>query len=398
VRRLFHIGKCRRACIEQSLHPLVFDMLILMQPAKIRLHLVHGTWAKGFWGTAPAWSEAGEPAYQSLLTKLPANTQFESFNWSGRNSIAARTRAANDLREHLRCSLREHPKDCHVLLAHSHGGTIANEAVRGSDLDGTVRGLICLATPFAYLVSPSLGRLQTGILALASLCYAAYWTGLMALMPWIPQFLGTLAFVSLVGVKSLLAFLMVAIIAKASFERRTPILQPSGPMNTPVFLLRGSRDEASLLLAEAQLFDTFCAAFANAHEVTQARVRQPLSLIAYTLVYVICLAIGVYVATHLAPAHVGDEALEVLAIGVYAPAVAGLVYYLGYAVISMGAGHWSILHWLSSVVEVEAAPPNTVCQMYVFSELDTRGLRHGLYEDRHVLERVAKIVQSIASP
>lgn len=74
------------------------------------------------------------------------------------------------------------------------------------------------------------------------------------------------------------------------------------------------------------------------------------------------------------------------------------MYLLGYAVIALGAGHLNILQWLSSVVEVEAAPPNTSCQIYVFSTLDTSGLRHGMYEDGEVLGHVAELAKSIADP
>lgn len=372
-----------------------------MKATRIRLHLVHGTWAKGLRGTARAWSEPGEAAYECLQSKLPANSQFESFTWSGRNSMAARTIAANDLQQHLRQSLREHPRDCHIVLAHSHGGTVANQAVTGCDLDGAIRGLICLATPFAYLVSPSLGRLQTGILALASVLYVIYWTALLAWMPWIPEFLGTFAFAGLVAAKSLFAFYSVAVIAKAQFETKTATLRPSGPQKTSVFLLRGSRDEASLLLTEAQLFDMVCAAFARLNDVTQPTIRRPLTWVGYALVYASCSALGVYAAMRLAPVlipHVGGDAVEIMGVFVYGPAVAGAVYLLGYAAIAVGVGHWNFLHWLSSVVEVEAAPPNTTCQMYVFAELDTSGLRHGLYEDDQVLGRVAELVQSIANP
>lgn len=374
-------------------------MLVSTRLEKIRLHLVHGTWAKGLWGTAPIWSEPGESAYQNLLSKLPANTQFESFNWSGRNSISARAKAAEELQAHLRRSLCEHPNDCHIVVAHSHGGTVANEAVRGSDIDGAVRGLICLATPFAYLAQPTLGRLQTGILALTSLCYAAYWSALLAFLPWIPLLLGTSMFAALVAVKSLIAFFLVLIIAKSSFEARITTSRPSGPSDTPIFLLRGSRDEASLLLAEAQLFDTFCAAVAGAHDVTQSTIRRPLTFVCYGLAYLLFSAIGLYVVTHLSPVLfplIEGDVLWIMGFFVYAPAVAGMVYFLGYAMVAMGGGHWNVRHWLSSVVEVEAAPPNTACQMYVFSELDTPRLRHGLYDDIQVLEHVAKIVQSIA--
>lgn len=204
-------------------------MLRLLKPMRIRLHVVHGTWAKGLRGTKRVWSEPGNTAYERLQTKLPASSQLESFTWSGSNSMAARTKAATDLKQHLRQSLREHPKDCHIVLAHSHGGAVANQAVTCSDLDGSIRGLICLATPFAYLVSPSLGRLQTGILALTTVLYAIYWTVLLAWTPWIPEFLGITFFSALVAAKSLVAFWLVASIAKNQFDTKTAISRQCGP-------------------------------------------------------------------------------------------------------------------------------------------------------------------------
>lgn len=286
-----------------------------------------------------------------------------------------------------------------MVLAHSHGGTVAHQAVSGSDLDGTIRGLICLATPFVYLVSPSLNRLQTGILALTSVLYAIYWTVLLTWLPWIPEFLGILPLAAVIAIKGLLAFVLVAVIAKSGFEAQTTAFSPSNPNRTPLFLLRGSRDEASLLLAEAQIVDSICAAFAALNDVTQPTIRRPLTWVGYALVYTSCSALGIYAATRLAPAllpRLGGDAVAIIGMFAYGPAVAGLVYIVGYAAIAIGAGHWSVLRWLSSAVEVEAAPPNTKCQMYVFSELDTSGLRHGLYEDDQVLSHVAELVQLIA--
>jgi len=51
--------------------------------------------------------------------------------------------------------------------------------------------------------------------------------------------------------------------------------------------------------------------------------------------------------------------VEIMGFFAYGPAVAGCVYLLGYTVIAVGVGHLNILQWLSSVAEVEAAPPNT---------------------------------------
>jgi len=371
-----------------------------MEAKRIRLHLVHGTWAKGLCGTKRAWSEPGEVAYERLRRKLPGS-QLESFTWSGRNSIAGRGAAANTLQQHLDQSLRDHPSDCHIILAHSHGGTVANQAVSGSDLDGAIRGLICLATPFTYLDAPSEARLQTGISAVASVFFAFFWTAVLAWFPWIPELLGIVPFAGVLGVTSVLAILSVFIIAGARIARQTVCLPPSGPRKTSLFLIRGSRDEASLLLAGAQVLDSLCAALARLFDPTPLTVRRPLTYVGYILVFTGCVALGAFAATLLMPVlmpHVGVEVAGILGMFVYGPAVAGWVYLLGYAAIAVGAGHWNLLRWLSSVVEVEAAPPNTTCQMYVFSELSTTRTRHALYEDDQVLGRVAELVQSIANP
>lgn len=373
------------------------DMLWPMNPKKMRLHLVHGTWAKGFRGSSLAWSEAGHQVYRRLSEKLPENVEFESFVWSGRNSVAARAKAVNELQEHLGKSLRMHPEDCHLVLAHSHGGTIANEAVRNNELDGHIRGLICLATPFVYLVPPTLERMQASILAMTSVMYAIYWTFLLALLPSIPQLLGTTAFALVLAAKSVFAFVLCVVITKALFDVHGVGNIPGGPTRTPVFLFRGSRDEASLLLTEALIADSICSWFARALESTHVNVREPATVISHAIAYSVCLAIGVYLAKGVAEAffpQVEIGALATLGLFVFAPAVAGLIYWLGYAIVATAAGHRNARQWLSSVIEVESAPPCTTCQIHVFPSISTSGLRHSLYEDDEVLEHIAKLARS----
>ena len=61
--------------------------------------------------------------------------EFRYFQWSGRNSVKARTRAAEDLRALLRGDLYESPAARHVLIAHSHGATVVLNALDGADSD-----------------------------------------------------------------------------------------------------------------------------------------------------------------------------------------------------------------------------------------------------------------------
>src|SRR3569832_1882599 len=118
-------------------------------PPPLRVHLVHGTWAKGMFGRSKAWTEPGHEVYERLRAVLPAGTSIETFIWSGANSVRAREEGARLLRAHLENSLRAFPSDRHVLVAHSRGGTIASLAVAGTGLDGRVRGRGGRAAPGA---------------------------------------------------------------------------------------------------------------------------------------------------------------------------------------------------------------------------------------------------------
>lgn len=86
------------------------------------------------------------------------NIVFDHFLWSGCDSFADRADAARSLRTALRESAREHPGVPQVVLAHSHGGTVAVKALdtrdelRGGRESPDVRALLTLGTPFVRLV------------------------------------------------------------------------------------------------------------------------------------------------------------------------------------------------------------------------------------------------------
>jgi len=282
------------------------------------------------------------------------------------------------------------------VVAHSHGGTISNLAVGDPRLDGHIKSLICLATPFTYVVNVSLRRIQTGVLGVTSVAYALYWTGVLLLFPWIPELVGMTTFAVIVAIKSLIAFMLVFIFAKAKHET-SPASNPGGPRKSKVFLLRGSRDEATLVLSTAQFVNSAFYAFAKFSDVTMPTIRKPLTLVAYAAIYAACLLAGVAMAM---PIHktiltgVPSDFVLLLALFVYAPAAAGMVFLVGCLALAIATGFWGIRPWMASAVEVETAPPNTACQMYLFSQVESTSLRHGLYEDKDVLKMVADLVQA----
>ena len=100
--------------------------------------------------------------------------RFERFLWSGSNSFSARKKAAQELRWYLAAWRRAFPGVQHLILAHSHGGTVAVTAVHTPDklaeqpagrgceplprvkaVDRTelADGMMTLGTPFVRLAS-----------------------------------------------------------------------------------------------------------------------------------------------------------------------------------------------------------------------------------------------------
>ena len=365
-----------------------------MAAQNIRVHLVHGTWAKGLLGKSKAWTEAGHSVYDRLRSLLPESAALETFLWSGRNSVSAREGAAQSLRAHLDVSLKKFPKDRHVVVAHSHGGTISSLALADPRIDGRISSLICLATPFTYVASASLRRLKTGILGVASVASAFFWTGVLLLFPRFPSSMGPTGFAALILTIGLFAFVTLAIIAKRAHDKSLRS-SPPGPRETTVVLLRGSRDEATLVLAVAQVVNWSFYSFSKFHDVTMPTVRNPVTWLAYAGIFAACLSAGVEMVFQL-PLAIGTgkppEAL-LLGIFVYGPAVAGFIFLMGCLALAVATGFWGLRPWMVSTVDVETAPPNTACQLYVFSRVESSSLRHRLYEDESVLQMVADLVK-----
>ena len=114
------------------------------QPSRIVL-LLHGTFGK-----RAKWLRRGSPFCTSLLRDLGRETAIRSVIWSGQHSVRAREQASHTLREYLRESLKEYGGVRHVVIGHSHGGSIALKAVAVTDL--TEVDVVCLSTPILWAV------------------------------------------------------------------------------------------------------------------------------------------------------------------------------------------------------------------------------------------------------
>src|SRR5262249_9233272 len=77
------------------------------------------------------WFEEGSQfraALDAALKSVSLDWPIRAFLWSGANSVHARDRAASELSEELRKDLQD-PNATAVIIAHSHGGSVALRAI-----------------------------------------------------------------------------------------------------------------------------------------------------------------------------------------------------------------------------------------------------------------------------
>jgi pimeloyl-ACP methyl ester carboxylesterase len=112
-------------------------------PIKPVVTLIHGTWSP----RAP-WVREGMPIPDAIHRAVP-DAQLVTFDWSGKNSHRHRMSAADALRVHIEdVERREGSGVRHILVGHSHGATVALYALRDSETEKRVSGLVTLGAPF----------------------------------------------------------------------------------------------------------------------------------------------------------------------------------------------------------------------------------------------------------
>ena len=257
------------------------------------------------------WFESGSEFEVDLTRRTglpPGSVIVDRLLWSGRNTFTDRAEAARSLRAALRQSARDHPGVAHVVLAHSHGGTVAVKALDTRDESRSggeipaVRALLTLGTPFVRLVSRSGPQTKVGqltqfvderlpvLLLLLAVVMALYLgarshsveqtisasvlviAALVALLRMSPSAATTIIVITLclgdaklredlIGLTSLLAFVVFSFGKSVlpSWFRGTFELGKSQVEDEPLYLpcpllaLRAPRDEASLVIGLGQV-------------------------------------------------------------------------------------------------------------------------------------------------
>jgi hypothetical protein len=120
------------------------------EPAEPRfvVTFVHGTFAN----SRDPWLQSGGPFALGLRRRLaPIHFPDTPFGWSGRNLAEARAQAARDLRTYLQALIERYPAAHHVIVAHSHGGSVVFAALADQWFADHILGVVTLGTPFITL-------------------------------------------------------------------------------------------------------------------------------------------------------------------------------------------------------------------------------------------------------
>ena len=200
-----------------------------------------------------------------VLKDCPA--QWLAFKWSGTNSFVARSEAVEAFHEHLKKSLQT-PDTRHIIVAHSHGGTVAVAAAMRLEKAERARidGIVTMGTPFItfrdtnssalrtakYLV----GRLGLSVFLLYVLCVLLAWWFQLS-----PYLLNGLALTILPWCA------LLSIATRSPFDRYFFSFKYAKPNNIvdlfdgdiqfhgPLVALRAPGDEAGLAIGAAQLLN-----------------------------------------------------------------------------------------------------------------------------------------------
>jgi pimeloyl-ACP methyl ester carboxylesterase len=381
-------------------------MVMEKRTGSIKVHLVHGTWANGLLKPRQAWFDRGSVVYERLRNCVPRDSEIESFRWSGRNNISSRAVAAESFAQHLESSITQHPHSEHIIVAHSHGGTVAADALlrlsERTQAISKIKGLVCLATPFVYLVKPTFAQLATGFFALTALLNALLWSGLIASIPSTLINLPILTLTALVAIAATLVLIPAMILAASVSNKFESQFSRKMVIDVPIFQLRATRDEASLSLGLMQSFNWLLSAFAANSDRPQGSLRNPVNWVKHLIGLTACSLIGYWLMKRF-ESQLGMELTGNMRflIGqfIYAPAVAGAAYFVGYCLLAMAVGHTKVHEWLATSIEVDAAPPDVFCQLKIYTSLSTSSdsLRHGLYEHDDVIKDVGAIVSKLSS-
>jgi len=329
------------------------------------VHLIHGTWPFGPFrrrpapGAADAWFVDGSEARAGIARHISAKVEWVTFEWSGKNSFAARDRAATAFAEHLRATHQQHPGKRQVIVAHSHGGTVSMSALAKlhqlSEGKAEVSATICLATPFAYVSLNTEKQSNMTRLGFLSFCFGALWICMIGLGRSSPHYVSIGLALCLV---LFAIFLLIYILESPPLPYLAP---PSGHVKGKIFVFRSPRDEAALVIGIAQALHATAARLSYFYQY----VSRFSSIAAFTINALLILSVAVagniliyfFVGANLFDERLGLQFWEsFLAGGSLWACLSWFPLVATHLVLALSTGFTDVRSWFLATVEVDAVP------------------------------------------
>lgn len=142
----------------------------------LRFILVHGTFKP-----KAAWTLENSPLASAIVTTFERSV-IERFVWDGKNSIRSRVAAVQSLSARLTELRKTEPDVRVVVIAHSHGGNIAFDAIAHSPICENVAAVVTLGTPFFEFLPRESGNATVYAVSLALGASSALYVGVAILL------------------------------------------------------------------------------------------------------------------------------------------------------------------------------------------------------------------------
>jgi len=387
--------------------------------AKPTVFLVHGTWPRGILGrllparatsSGRAWFDEGSSFRAEMEARLGERVRFEVFTWSGRNSMKARQEAAEGLRARLQAIQDLSPTSKQLVVAHSHGGNVALNAIARLDSRASILGFAAMATPFLCLEERQITVHEKGtfgsfaVTTLLALMIPFAWLtwGVWHLPNAIGAFIAVLAAVGLWCLP--LALWKLSIVPRLTLLLKNTLSGTFVPVveEVPFLTLRCPGDEASLALGLAK---TFAVANHFVWKVLSALHTRNFTSFAYFATAWIVLAGLALITGTIEHSKPWVPAFMLWPVALYILAIpGGFVFSVlfsatsGFLLLPFGAELWALAFKLK--VRADARPPALHCMQISVSPAAhrLRLLRHSVYEVTATREKLAEWISDRLSP
>ena len=367
--------------------------------------------------------------YQEIERSASSSIKFVTFTWSGKNTFTARHDAATKLRKHLKGYLCDIPNAYHVVVAHSHGGTVAFEAIANSPDNPekwpqSLAGVLTMGTPFVALRKSSSQRAESSsqraeriarVLARSwgaplLLCFGVAFSTALALGPgeFLPAFALSIAIVSI-------GFIGMLAIPGNGFDWLKPgglaeLLAPTDPkLECPLIAYRAPGDEASFAISAAQITDWFFGRIVLGGLVLRPvaclkrMIKTWRARVSVTIWTMTSLAFIIYdrlFTEELQPLWfylIAGPGYLMLFFLVLLMVVVPLILVPGMLFLGWVTGPEAGWYAEDATVDAESVPVGVPAKVEMLTDVHTMPLRHSLHELRVMREQIGKWLRQLCT-